>query len=328
LKARLSYWLTSGIVKRQLLQILQRHCIDVLHVQCVSANAHYAMEARQALGLPLVVTMQGELTMDATRVFERSKLARETLRRVMQEAEIVTGCSRQTLRDAEIFTGIDTKDRGRAIFNAARTEDFSTASVFEHPRPYLFALGRLVPQKGFDILLLALAQSDCHHDLLLAGEGPELENLRALSASLGLAGRVHFVGRADRAMVARYFRGCAFFVLPSTADEGLPVVCAEAMSAGKAVVATASGGTPEAILHERNGLIVPKGDTGALADMLTRMTSDHAFRERAEAESTQRAGLFRWSAVTADYEQCYQDAMAARGLPMSASQTAAMPELV
>jgi len=309
-KARLSYWLTSGQVKRRLFEILREHTIDLLHVQCVSANAHYALEARQALDLPLVVTLQGELTMDATQVFQRSELARATLRRALREAEVVTACSSKTLRDAEEFIGIETGERGRAIFNAARTEDFANAQAFQHPRPYIFALGRIVPQKGFDILLQALALSSCTEDLWIAGEGPEMQQLQALAESLGVAERVHFAGRADRAKVASYFSGCEYFVLPSSADEGLPVVCAEAMSAGKALVATDSGGTSEAVLHQVNGLIVPKGDVAALAAALSWMSKDREFRERAEVESRRRAMLFRWQTVTTDYERSYRDAHA------------------
>lgn len=313
-KARLSYWLTAGGIKRRLFEILRAHRIEMLHVQCVSANAHYALEARRALKLPLVVTLQGELTMDATQLFQRSELARATLRRSLNEAEIVTACSARTLQDAEEFTGVHTGERGRAIFNAARTEDFARPAAASPPPPYLFALGRLVPQKGFDVLLRAFAKLRLREELWIAGEGPELAPLQALARELGIAARVKFTRRADRAQVVRYFGGCKFFVLPSKADEGLPVVCAEAMSAGKAIVATDSGGTAEAVLDEVNGLIVPKGDVDALAAAMNRMATDANFRQQAELESSRRAMLFRWQTVTTDYERSYRDALARQKL--------------
>ena len=307
-KSWLSYALTHSLIRREVTRILRRHTIDVLHVQCVSNNAFYALEARRDQDWPLVVTLQGELTMDATGLFQRSALARETLRDAMAQAEVVTACSAKTLRDAEEYLHLKVGARGRVIFNAARVEDFVSAPAHVHPRPYLFALGRLAKQKGFDVLLRALAVSRCPHDLLLAGEGPELAALEALSASLGLQERVRFVGRADRGSVAGYFKGCEFFVLPSSADEGLPVVCAEAMAAGKAIVATASGGVPEAVVDGVHGLIVPKGDAQALTAALDRMDEDPAFRRRAEQACAERAQAFRWSAVTDQYEQAYREA--------------------
>jgi glycogen synthase len=307
-RSKISYALTRGRIRHELTEILLRHEIDMLHVQCVSSNAHYAVEAKKELGLPLVVTLQGELTMDASGLYQRSAAAREVLRRAMTEAEIVTGCSARTLRDGEDFLGLRVGKRGRAIFNAARMEDFEDAEPYIHSRPYIFALGRLAAQKGFDILLRALAELPDSYDLLLAGEGVELDALRALSRSLGLENRVHFVGRAGRNEVPSYFKGCEFFVLPSTADEGLPVVCAEAMAAGKAIVATDSGGTAEAVMDGLNGLIVPKGDLKALIVAMTRMSEDTDFRRQAERASVARANEFRWSAITDLYEQAYCDA--------------------
>jgi glycosyltransferase involved in cell wall biosynthesis len=318
LRSRFSYALTHRMIRRELAEILIRHKIEVMHVQCVSSNAHYAVEARRELGLPLVVTLQGELTMDASGLYQRSERAREVLRQAMTDAEIVTGCSARTLRDAEVFLGMSVGERGRAIFNAARIEDFEGVEPYIHNRPYIFALGRLAAQKGFDILLQAVAALRDSYDLLLAGEGEEQNALQELSRSLELEKRVHFVGRARRKEVAGYFKGCEFFVLPSTADEGLPVVCAEAMAAGKAIVATDSGGTAEAVLDGVNGLIVPKGDLQALLSAMTRMSEDTNFRQAAEQASATRANEFRWSAIADLYELAYRDAQrAAAGLELS-----------
>ena len=144
---------------------------------------------------------------------------------------------------------------------------FAQAKPWTHPRPYIFALGRLVPQKGFDLLIEAFADAALPaHDLLIAGEGPErAADWSGSSKAAALAGRVHLLGRAERPKVASLFLGCSFFALPSRADEGLPVVCAEAMAAGKAVVAARAGGTPEAVIDGESGIIFEKEDRPALA---------------------------------------------------------------
>lgn len=308
LKARVTCALSHRLIVGQTVNILRRHRVEVLHVQCVSCNAHYALAAQRRLVLPLVVTLQGELTMDATRLFERSEFARQTLRQSLQEAELITGCSGKTLADAEAFLGYSI-NQGRVIFNAANVEEFAAAKPYQRPRPYVLAMGRVVPQKGFDVLLKAFAAAGVEsYDLLLAGDGPERAALESLAGDLRLGDRIHFVGRADRKQVPSLFAGCAFFVLPSRADEGLPVVCAEAMAAGKAVIATRSGGAPEAVIDGETGLIVAREDVEGLKRAVRRLAENAAEREAFGAAGAARARLFSWPAVTGQYITAYQDA--------------------
>jgi glycosyltransferase involved in cell wall biosynthesis len=322
-KAKLSYCLTGWQMRLRMLRALRENRIELLHVQCVSSNAHYAMIAKARLGLPLVVTLQGELTMDAGQIFQRSDLARETLRRSLEVADVVTGCSGQTLADAEAFFGRPIPRPSRAIFNGASVDDFANAQPFAHGRPYVFAIGRMVPQKGFDVLLRAHAQSGVtSHDLLIAGDGPERPALERLAGALGLAERVRFLGRKDRGEVPSLFKGADLFVLPSRAHEGLPVVCAEAMAAGKAVVATRSGGAPEAVLHRQTGLIVDREDVDGLARSIAELCQDSGLRERFARAGQERAGLFSWPVITDEYEALYRE-LAGRGAAPGRAVTAA-----
>src|SRR5579884_3096725 len=100
-KAKLTYALTSAGIRSRLIQVLKERQIELIHVQCVSGNGYYALEARRALRLPLVVTTQGERTMDASRIFERSAFLNGVLRDLLAEADFITGCSGDTVRDVE-----------------------------------------------------------------------------------------------------------------------------------------------------------------------------------------------------------------------------------
>jgi glycosyltransferase involved in cell wall biosynthesis len=178
-----------------------------------------------------------------------------------------------------------------------------------HARPYIVALGRLVPQKGFDLLIEAFAEAALPtHDLLIAGEGTERAPLEQLIQSRGLVGRVHLLGRAERPQVASLFLGCSFFALPSRADEGMPVVCAEAMAAGKTVVAARAGGTPETVIDGESGIIFEKEDRNALAAGLRQLAGDPALRERFGAAGAKRAVQFSWPRITEQYLSAYRDA--------------------
>lgn len=115
-----------------------------------------------------------------------------------------------------------------------------------HQTPWqlLFA-GQLIPLKGCDLLLRALARLDLPTELTLVYQTAELESeLRALAASLGIAARVHFRGRLDPGELAALYQRSDLLVLPS-ATEALPSVLTEAMLSGLPFVATDVGGIPE-----------------------------------------------------------------------------------
>ena len=300
---------------RRVCAALTEHKADLIHVQCVSSNAHYALLAKRRLGLPLVVSLQGELTMDASRVFQRSAFARRLLHTLLSEAEAITACSAQTLAEAEAFYGKPFGERGRVVYNGIRLEDFRNAAPYPHPRPYVLGIGRHVPQKGFDVLLRAFAQlvaaGEATHDLLLAGDGAEHQSLQQLAADLGLSARVKFLGRMDRPQTVRLFAGCSFFVLPSR-HEPMGIVNLEAMAAGKAVVASRVGGVPELVQDDQNGLLVPAEDAPALAAAMRRLITDPALRDRLGEAGHAHVQTFDWAFITDQYEAVYRDCFAAR----------------
>jgi glycosyltransferase involved in cell wall biosynthesis len=138
--------------------------------------------------------------------------------------------------------------------------------------PRLLALGRLHRNKGFDLLLHALARLPGAH-LSLAGEGPERAGLERLAHGLGLAGRVAFLGwRRD---VGALLAACDLLVCPSR-HEPLGNVVLEAWSARRAVVAAAVQGPAELIVPGETGQLVPPEDPPALATAIAMLLDDPA----------------------------------------------------
>ncbi len=169
----------------------------------------------------------------------------------------------------------------------------------------LLAMGRLSPQKGFDLLLEAfsmIAKDWPDWKLRILGEGPERGVLEALIATYGLEGRVELVGWVDdpHPELAR----ASLFVL-SSRYEGFPVGLLEAMACGLPVVSfDCQSGPAEIIRPEVDGLLVPAGDVAALAAAMARLLGDptlrvtlgsHA-REVNDRFSLQKC-LARWDAV-------------------------------
>ena len=129
------------------------------------------------------------------------------------------------------------------------------------------AIGRLSVQKGFDVLLRALAHLP-EVDAVIAGDGPEHENLERLRDELGLRERVRLIG--PTVGPSAVLGSIDAYVLPSR-FEALPLVVLEAMHAGLPVVASDVGSVAEAVIDGDTGLLVPSDDVGALVGALTRI---------------------------------------------------------
>lgn len=312
LKAHVSYRLTHARIRAGVSATLREHRVDLAHVQCVSATTHYALAARQYLKLPLVVSLQGELTMDATHLYQRSAFARSVMRAALTQADAITACSGQTLAEAEAFLGRSFEVPSRVIYNGIRLADFEDVRAYQHPKPYILGIGRHVPQKGFDVLLRAFAEvvrsGSEDYDLLLAGDGEEHGRLQELAAALQLGDRVRFVGRVARTEAVALFLGCSFFVLPSR-HEPMGIVNLEAMAAGKPVIASHVGGVPELVVDGRNGLLIPAEDASALAATMRGLMADPTLRSRLGQAGREWAERFDWSVISAQYSAVYMDAL-------------------
>lgn len=306
-KARLSHLLTHRAIVRRLLAILREHRIELLHIQCITSNGFYALHAKHALGLPLVVTTQGERTMDAAGLYQRVELMNRMLREVLGQANFLTACSQDTLDDMLRYFGKPITPAPEVIYNGISLDDFAQEMSRPHERPYVFAIGRLVKQKGFDVLLEAFARAEVSGmDLLIAGEGSEREALGGIADRLGLGSRVRFIGRADRPRAVSLFQHCAFFVLPSRL-EPLGIVNLEAMAAGKAVIASRVGGVPEIVADGETGILCPPENVNALAQAIQSLASDPALCRRLGKAGHDRAAHFTWPVVTEEYERIYRE---------------------
>ena len=306
LKARAEWPRRRAETHAETARILGEIAPDIIHIQCAGANAFYAHHAARAADLPLVLSAQGELTMDATGLYQTGWM-HAALREIVRDATCITACSRDTLNDLETFAAPDViADRARVIYNGIALADFaSIPNAHVHARPYIFALGRFVPQKGFDVLIRAFERAQLSgFDLIIAGDGPERAQLEELARNLP---NVHFWGRAGRTDVVRLMRGCAWFVLPSRV-EPQGIVNLEAMAAGRAVVASRTGGVPEIVLDGETGILVAPNNVEELARALQELAQQPRRRDELGAAGLARAQLFDWDALAAQYEEVYRAA--------------------
>ena len=127
------------------------------------------------------------------------------------------------------------------------------------------AVGRLVPVKGYEILLEALAGLKRDFRLLVMGDGPLKENLERMCIDLQLSDRVKFLGFCTD--VSKILSGIDVFVLP-TLGEGFGLVLLEAMSHHLPIISTNTMAIPEIVEDQKTGLLVPPRDVEALREAI------------------------------------------------------------
>ena len=186
----------------------------------------------------------------------------------------------------------------------------------------ILAVGRLVPKKGFDVLLEAWAgvvgewASSTTAEpptLTLVGDGPEADALSEQARRLGIEDTVHMVGAESNAKVHARMAGCAAFVLPCRPAgdgdrDGIPVVLMEAMACGKPVISGDLHAIRELVSDNETGCLVPPGYADSLKDALTGLLTDadrrhrlgEAGRQRVVDEFSQGVNLDRLEAAFAE----------------------------
>jgi GalNAc-alpha-(1->4)-GalNAc-alpha-(1->3)-diNAcBac-PP-undecaprenol alpha-1,4-N-acetyl-D-galactosaminyltransferase len=171
-------------------------------------------------------------------------------------------------------------------------------------KPFILAAGRLVPQKGFDVLVRAfalVAKESAELRLAIAGDGPQARALQELVAELRLEQRVIFLGAVSG--LPALMREADAFVL-SSRYEGFPNVLLEALACGVPVVSTDCPGGPREILQDGEfGLLVPCEDPAALAAALCRVASDVSLRGRLSALAPLATAKYALDRVVAHWEE-------------------------
>ncbi len=213
----------------------------------------------------------------------------EFLRRlVYRRADAVTANSMGALDALEAFV-----PREKLAFLPNPLMTSLSSEAFEYGAPAVVTVGRLVEQKGIDVLLAAWAKVAAalpDWRLAIVGGGPLEHELRASARDLGIEGSVGWHGQVSDPFP--FLRGAQFFVMTSR-FEGTPNALLEAMSCGlPAVVSDASPGPVELIGagDEAAGLIVPVDNPEATAAAIIRMARDETLRRRLALNAKERAG--------------------------------------
>lgn len=225
------------------------------------------------------------------------------LRRVWRRAAAVVANS-QGLR--ELGHAFEPKVPIAVIPNGVDLEHFKVAERKWQPARLLF-VGRVVFQKGLDILLDALGiLKEKTWTLDIVGDGPRREKLQEQASELGIADRMNFFGWKNGAELVDRYAAANLFVYPSR-HEGMPNAVLEAMACGLPVLATHIAGNEELVAYKETGLLVPAEDAEALRAALTSMLADGDERQRMGAAARKRVETqYSWQRVSKEYLELMQ----------------------
>lgn len=199
------------------------------------------------------------------------------------------------------------------IYNPFPIAQFSGA---DRPDPTFefFYMGRMVQEKGVDVLVHAFAEVLRRHGpgprLLLIGDGGARPDIERIVAEHGIGDAVVFAGKQSGPALVDWVGRGGIGVLPSVWYEPMGGVAIELMAAGKCLIVSAQGGLAECVGEA--GLVFPNGDAMALADRMLELLNDPARRHALTAVARERAPQFLPERFVAQYIALLQDVIARR----------------
>ena len=195
------------------------------------------------------------------------------------------------------------------VGDGASTEEFSEVEphVLRNQHPYIFAMGRLVHKKGFDLLIESFAEVVKKYpnlQLVIGGNGEEMLILREMIRLFELEKNASLPGYLDRTQVGAYLKGCRLFVLPSR-SEPVGIVTIEAMSVGKPVLVTRVGGVPDIVVHGQSGWLVEPTSEALTEGMYHLLQNPELMNELGRQGLQRMRSLFSWRKIADDCLMAY-----------------------
>ena len=211
-------------------------------------------------------------------------------------------------------------NRTRVIPNGVNYERFAGGTDVSHlkeefkDRKIILSVGALKPRKGYDVMLKAfkiVKDEIADVKYLIVGDGSWKKELYELAKMLGIENDVCFLGVKTGDELIGYYHLCDVYahtpVNVNDQFEGFGIVYLEAGACGKPVVASDSGGVPDAVLDGVTGLVVPENDVEATAQALKRVLTDEKLAEQLGANGRKRAKELSWNNIAKKIIELYEE---------------------
>jgi len=284
-------WKTHGkldpVTLIRLARLIRSRGIDVVHTHLSTASLLGAFAARLARR-PSVAHVHGLNTATCFRYSTRIIAVSEAVKRHLT----AQGIREERIR--VVHNGVDVErfepvSPGRSLAPRGCPAAAKIKLGYDPDAPLFGVFGRLAPEKGqrvaIEAMFLVLKELP-NARLVLAGQGPEWNDLHMCARELGVEDHVQFTGFVHN--VRHLMSACDAVIVPSL-REGFGLAAVEAMALERPVVASATGGLAEIVLHGETGFLVAPNDPNALARALIDLASDDSLRDRLGTNARRRA---------------------------------------
>lgn len=227
---------------------------------------------------------------------------------LLRIADWVTSDSQTTLNSIQaVYPQVTQKST--AIYNGFQ---YSALEIHElnFKTPHILCIGRLVPEKGFDIVIGSfkkVIERFPNASLTIVGDGPERLNLEQQVKENDLCDTVSFSGRIDHKDVVTLINSSVMVVIPSHYQDSLPMVSIEAAWLARPIVAAKVGGLPESVIHGKTGLLFEKENQAELRDAMDFLLENSSIAiQFGKAGHLRAQDKFSWPRYVDAYEKLYQ----------------------
>lgn len=290
-------------LRQRIARLKRRFVADLVHLNFLGPSTLFHLQTTAVHPAPLLVSLDSALV-------GHDEPSHSLAAQALRGADWVTCVSAASLASACAVVP-EIRGRSSVIYKGPLPPVVSPLPL-PFREPQLLCVGRLVPVKGFDIAVRAFARvltrfPDAH--LVIAGDGTAREELERLASEIGVRARVSFRGWVDPGDVPALMNA-ATLVMISSRHEGLPQVALESGLMARPVVATCVGGLPEAIIHERTGLLVEPENAAALADGVAALLgAPERAVQLGQAARKRVLDVFGWERYVDAYDALYRRLM-------------------
>lgn len=291
-------------------RLLKQQKFDVINAQFVLPSGLPAACLARLFTIPLVVSFIGGDIYDPSKRTSphRYALLRWLIRRIAKVAVKGTAISQDTKRRAQELHGVELPITVIPLGVPRQAPVPTPAATLPLPQEgFLFvSIGRLIPRKGFDLLISIWPQL-AGAQLLIVGDGPLRQELEAKARASEAAARIHFLGFVSEEDKQRILQEADAYV-SAAKHEGFGIVFLEAMAANLPIVATNNGGQLDFLTDRRNALLVPPNDGPAMMRALQEIMSDESLRQELQRENQSKVGEYYRDRVALQFEKVLLEA--------------------
>lgn len=296
--------LTLQMMYQSLEKVHALENFDLLHALFLYPVGYVCGLLAKRLDIPCLLTIVGN---DIKKyVFSPEKVG--ACRSGLENAGMIVALSKDLMEMADAVT--PTKDKTRVIYNSVEIQgDCGKASIMRSTRFKIGCAGIFKYAKGLPYLFKAVSalkdRRPIRLELLGTLRDSEKELYEIMLAKTGIGDIMHLLDPLPRNGVLDWLRELDAFVLPSL-TEGCPNILMEAMAVGLPTIATRTGAVEELVEEGVSGLLVPWGDSGALASALLQIIDDPGLGQSLASEAKARMGLFSPEVEKKEWQEVYR----------------------